>query len=495
MSAKYYIAVDLGAESGRVFLGTLSEGVLSVSEAHRFLNDYIVLNGKKRWQILNLFKEIKTGLKKAVAMAPGQVSGIGIDTWGVDYGLLDADGELCYLPCQYRDESFIGASERFYSEKLGQDEVFKRVGIQSMDINTLFQLYVTSQTNPAAINNASVMLMVPDLLNYWITGVRKTEYSIASTTQMLNVYDKTWAADIAALAGVPERILPEINETGAFLGNITEDIKKEIGADHDIPVYSVPEHDTASAVVAVPFESKNSAFISCGTWSLMGMELDSPIVNENSAKYNYTNEGGAYNTIRFLKNITGLWIVQECRRYWQAEGRDISYADMTAEAALCPGFRSLINTGRQEFISAGNMPEKIRAFCRETHQYVPETVGEIVRCINDSLALTYKQVVTNLEEITGKSIDCINMVGGGIKNAILSGLTADVCGKKVLTGPAEATVIGNLIVQAISSGAVSDVAEARSIIRRSETINEVDPSGGFDENIYRGFSDLCDGSR
>ncbi len=488
---KSFMAADLGAESGRVFLGELSGGILKVTETHRFLNDYVVINGKKRWHIFHLYKEILKGMKKAVSMASTPVLGMGIDTWGVDFGLLDKDGELCYLPCQYRDESFIGASDRFYGSKMGKREVFERVGIQSMDINTLFQLYVTSENSPACLKNAETLLMVPDLLNYWMTGVKKTEYSIASTSQMLDVCSKKWAKDIAGLAGVPADILPEINETGSFLGNISDTVKKEIGADYDIPVFSVPEHDTASAVVAVPFENENSAFISCGTWSLMGMELPGPVVNDQSAKYDYTNEGGAYGTIRFLKNITGLWIVQECRRYWLAHGEDISYGDMTEQAARCEGFRSLIDPGRQEFISAGNMPEKIKDFCRRTGQPVPETVGEIVRCINDSLALAYRQVALNLEEITGRKIECINMVGGGIKNVILSRLTANVCGKKVITGPAEGTVIGNILVQAISAGAVRDIKEAREIVRRSEDIKVITPDAAFDASVYERFLGLA----
>ena len=364
-----------------------------------------------------------------------------------------------------------------------------------MDINTLFQLYVAGSDNSAALKNANTLLMVPDILNYWITGVKKTEYSIASTTQMLNVYDKTWATDIAEMAGVPARILPEINETGSLLGYVTEDIKEWMGVDYDIPVYSVPEHDTASAVVAVPFESTDAAFISCGTWSLMGMELSKPIVNADSARFNYTNEGGAYDTIRFLKNITGLWIVQECRRFWLAEGKDISYGDMTQQAAECPGFRSLIDPNRQEFVSAGNMPAKIQDFCRRTDQYVPRTVGEIIRCVNDSLALAYRQVVLNLEEITGKHIRCIHMVGGGIKNVILSGLTANACQRTVVTGPAEGTVIGNIMVQAISAGAVKDVWEAREIIRRSEKISRIEPEGEVSGEVFDRFESLCNGSR
>ncbi|MBR4748228.1 MAG: rhamnulokinase [Abditibacteriota bacterium] len=495
MDTMTFAAVDLGAESGRVFLGELSEGRLSVKEAHRFLNDYIVINGKKKWMLYSLFKEIKIGLRKAAEAARTPIAGIGIDTWGVDYGLLDSDGELCFLPCQYRDESFVGASDRFYAEKMDRDAVFQRVGIQSMDINTLFQLYVAGRDNPAALENAETLLMVPDILNYWITGVKKTEYSIASTSQMLNVYDKTWATDIAELAGVPTRILPEINDTGSLLGCVTEDIKAEMGVSYDIPVFSVPEHDTASAVVAVPFESSDAAFISCGTWSLVGMELPGPVVNADSARCNYTNEGGAYNTIRFLKNITGLWIVQECRRFWLAEGKDISYGDMTQQAAECPGFRSLIDPNQQEFVSAGNMPAKIQDFCRRTGQYVPQTVGEIIRCVNDSLALAYRQVILNLEEITGQKIKRIHMVGGGIKNVILSGLTANACQRTVVTGPAEGTVIGNIMVQAISSGAVKDVWEAREIIRRSENIGRVEPDAEVPSEVFDRFDALCDESR
>jgi len=332
---------------------------------------------------------------------------------------------------------------------------------------------------------------MPDIFNYWLTGVKKTEYSIASTSQMLDVHKKEWRTDILEKLGIPTNILPEINMNGQILGTITDEVKAELGAKNNIPVYSICEHDTASAVISVPSEKDNFCFISCGTWSLMGMELEKPLVNDESYKYNYTNEGGAFGTTRFLKNITGLWIIQECRRAWLAEGKDISYNDMTFDAAIREGFKSIINPNNPIFVTAGNMPTKIQNYCKETGQPVPQGVGEIIRCANDSLALAYRQVTNNLEELTGKSIDCIHMVGGGTKNTLLGKLTASVTGKNVITGPIEGTVIGNVLMQAMSDGVVKDLDDARNIVRRSEEILTIKPEDGFNcDDIYAKFEKL-----
>ena len=491
MDKKVFIAVDLGAESGRVFLGELYGSKLRIHEAHRFLNDYIIINGRKRWQILNLFKEIKLGLAAAIKLSDSKIYGIGIDTWGVDFGLFDCDGDISMLPYQYRDEKFTGASSEVYNSVMGKEELFKIAGIQTMDINSLFQLYTAKKYNKSALKNADRLLFIPDIFNYWLTGVMKTEYTIASTSQMLDVYKKNWSKEITDKLSIPFDMLPEINNTGDLLAPITDEIKAEIGADYNIPVFSVPEHDTASAVVSVPFENDNSAFISCGTWSLMGMELKQPVVSPRASELNYTNEGGAYDTIRLLKNISGLWIVQECRRYWLSKGMDISYGDMTDQARAVSGFVSLINPNNPIFITAGNMPLKIQEYCKDTGQKVPQSVGEIIRCVNDSLALAYRDVMIDLEELSGRNIDTICMVGGGIKNTLLSSLTADTTQKTVSTGPIEGTVIGNLLVQAIASGFVRDLQEAREIVRGSENINKVIPGIALDINsIYARYKVL-----
>ncbi len=487
---KKYLGVDLGAESGRVFIGTLADGKLTVEEAHRFANGYVVINGRMRWDTFKLFGEIKTGLKKAIAKCGGYADGIGIDTWGVDFGLFDENGDISTMPYQYRDPKFIGASEEAF-KIVGREEMFEKIGIQTMDINTIFQLWRMKQLNPASLKNAKKLLFMPDIFNYWLTGVMKTEYSIASTSQMLNVHKKDWAYDILERLGIPTEMLPEINMNGQVLGTITDEIKEELGAKNNIPVYSIGEHDTASAVLSVPSDKENFCFISCGTWSLMGMELDKPLVTEASCEANYTNEGGAFGTIRFLKNITGLWIIQECRRYWEAEGKTIDYGEITARAAACEGFKSLINPNNQIFVQAGNMIPKIQNYCKETGQPVPEGIGEIIRCGNDSLALAYRQVVDNLEELTGKEISQIHMVGGGTKNVLLSKLTANVTGKTVVTGPIEGTVIGNLLIQALGEGVVKDIAEARQIVRNSEPINVIKPDPAFNcDEVYEKFVKL-----
>lgn len=487
---KKYLGVDLGAESGRVFIGTLADGKLKVEEAHRFANGYVVINGRMRWDTFKLFGEIKTGLKKAIAKCGGYADGIGIDTWGVDFGLFNEDGDIICMPYQYRDPKFIGASEEVF-KIIDPKEMYETIGIQTMDINTLFQLWRMKQLSPAYLKAAKKLLFMPDIFNYWLTGVMKTEYSIASTSQMLDVRKRDWAYDIIDRLGIPTDILPEINMNGQVLGTITDEIKEELGAKNNIPVYSIGEHDTASAVLSVPSNKKDFCFISCGTWSLMGMELDEPLVTDACCKANYTNEGGAFGSIRFLKNITGLWIIQECRRYWEAQGKTIDYGEITEEAMKCQGFRSIINPNNQIFVQAGNMIPKIQNYCKETGQPVPETVGEIIRCGNDSLALAYRQVVENLEELSGKEISQIHMVGGGTKNKLLSHLTADVTGKTVYSGPIEGTVIGNLLMQGLGEGTVKNVDEARRIVRNSENIGMLYANKDFNcDKVYEKFKAL-----
>ena len=475
MSIKTFVAVDLGAESGRVFLGEIqNKRKLEITEIHRFFNGYITINGRKKWDIMNLFKEIKQGIKKAVKESKTHISGIGIDTWGVDFGLFDKDGEICMLPYQYRDEAFIGSSEEVY-DSIDKSWLFSKAGIQSMDINTLFQLYTATKFNSSALENAKTLLFIPDIFNYWLTGKMKTEYTIASTSQLIDVKKKTWLYDVAEKLSIPTKIFPEIAESGTELGCLTDEIKKELEINYDIPVFSVASHDTASAVVSIPFESPHSCFISCGTWSLIGKEIPSPVLTKKAEDLNYTNEGGVFNTIRFLKNISGLWIIQECKRHWKKEGLNISYGDMVDEASRIAPFTQIINPNDSVFVTAGNMPQKIQDFCQKTNQNIPKTVGEIIRTVIDSLALCYKESVENIALLTGTEIETVHMVGGGIKNNLLCQLTANITGKKVITGPTEGTVEGNILIQAISNGEIENLATAREIVKHSEDIKIINP--------------------
>jgi rhamnulokinase len=474
----HYLAIDLGAESGRALLGSLSGGKLSVEELHRFPNTPVRVHGALYWDILRLWHEIQHGIAVAVRERKLTLNGIGVDTWGVDCALLSADGLLLDNPRHYRDARNNGMVEKLF-EAVPRDQVFGYTGIQFIQINTLYQLYAMRLTGAPTLGVAARMLMIPDLFNYWLTGVAKSESTIASTTQFFNPESMTWAAELLTRLDLPVKILTEIVTPGTLLG-------KMLDPPH-APVYATAGHDTAAAVVAVPAESgDNWCYISSGTWSLMGLELDRPVIDAQSLAANYTNEVGVSGKIRFLKNIAGLWLLQECRKAWMLEGRDYSYEHLTQLASEARPFSAAIDP--DAFLEPGEMPEKIAAWCRGKGQAPPVTDGEFARAILESLALRYRNVVENLEALAGRKIDVIHIVGGGSRNALLNQFVADCTGRRVVAGPSEATAIGNILVQAMGAGELADLDEARAVVRNSFELTTVEPHPSADwERAYQRY--------
>jgi len=488
-----FLAFDLGAESGRALLGIIKSGRLELHEIHRFPNGPVTVLGGMHWDVLKQFQDIKQGLKLALQEADGKLDGIGVDTWGVDYGLLGEDGELLGIPYHYRDSRTDGVPDEVF-KIVPWEEIFERTGIQLMQLNTLYQLYAMVKSDSTALKNASTLLMMPDLFNYWLTGEKVSEFTIATTSQCYDPRRGDWAVEMLDRLGIPTHIFPKIVPPGTTVGNLHKSLTAELGGGQGIPVIAPGCHDTASAVASVPAVGTNHAYLSSGTWSLMGVELKEPFINEKSRSKNFTNEGGVAGTFRFLRNIMGLWIVQECRRTWLNAGEDVSYAELTEMARECEGFVSIIDPDASVFLSPGDMPERIKEFCRNTGQKVPETKGEIIRCALDSLALRYRATIENLDEMLGKRHDPIHIVGGGTQNTLLSQLTADVTGRTVIAGPVEATAIGNVLVQAMGSGHVASLDELREIVRNSFELKTYYPQSSSDaENAYTAFRQMICG--
>ena len=459
------LAFDFGASGGKAFLGILNDGKLTTEEIHRFSNDPVMVRGHFYWDVLRLFHEIKQGLIKCATSGHKDITSIAIDTWGVDFGLLDEKGELIGNPVHYRDSRTDGMMEEVF-KIISKDEVYLQTGIQFMSLNTIYQLYAMKKSDSASLNNAHTLLFMPDLLNYFLTGVKTTEYSIASTSQLLDPVKRQWNEYIFDKLDLPRNLFTNIISSGTVVGKLSADIAQETGLG-EVDVIAVAAHDTGSAVVSVPAFEENFVYISCGTWSLMGIESDEPIVNEKSYDLSYTNEGGALNKIRFLKNIMGLWLVQECKRQWEREGDSISFAELEQQANQANPFDSFIDPDCESFVAPGNMPERIRQYCRKTNQPVPESKGAIVRCIMESLAMKYRVTIEGLEDILGTKIPVIHMVGGGIKDKMLCQFTANATAREVITGPIEATAIGNIMVQAMALDAVDGLNEIRKIVKDS----------------------------
>lgn len=458
------LAIDLGASGGRGIVGSFDGDKIDLKENHRFTNDPVMVNGRFTWDILRIFHEIKNSIRRT-ALDGDNVKTIGIDTWGVDYGFLDRHGRMTGNPTHYRDTRTDGIGT--YVEKyVPLSDIYSETGIQSMDFNTIYQLAAEKRDNPEIFDIAEKMLFIPDLIDYFLTGVAKTEYTIASTGAILNAQSRKYAYNLLSRLGIPKKLFEEIVSPGYNLGKLLPQVKEEVGG-VDADVVKVASHDTASAVLAVPAKSNDFVYISSGTWSLMGMELRSPLINEKTRALNYTNEGGVNGTVRFLKNIMGLWILQESRRQWMREGREYSFSELTTLASEAKPLASIINPDDKIFATQGNMPKRIAQYCERTGQHVPESVGETVRCILDSLALRYRYTVNDLEALSGKKINNINIVGGGTQNALLCHLTADACGVPVCAGPVEATAIGNILVQLMSLGEIKKVSEAREIVSAS----------------------------
>ncbi len=472
--AKKYIAIDLGAESGRVMLGSISADKLALEEVHRFSNGPIEEAGTLRWDFERLLSEIKTGIGKAVKQTGSEVSGIGVDSWGVDFGLLDSDGKLIEKPYHYRDSRTNEMLDKAF-ELMSKREIYDSTGIQFMQLNSLYQVLAMRLANSQALAKTKQLIFIGDLFSYFLSGKAFGEYSLASTSQMMDMKTGKWSKPIFDKLSLPIDIMPEIVKTGTVVGQLTESIAKELGCEQ-IPVIATASHDTASAVAAVPAEENGKwAYLSSGTWSLMGVEVPEAIVNDKTFQYEFTNEGGVENTIRLLKNIMGLWLVQECRRQWQREGDEMSYPEMTKMAQKAEPFARHIEVDYSGFLAPGDMPERINSYLAETGQKPIDDKGQMIRVILESLALKYRVVMERIEDITGKNIDCLHIVGGGIQNELLCQFTANAIGKKVVAGPIEATASGNLLIQAKAAGQIKTLAELRKIVRNSFELIEYQP--------------------
>jgi len=470
-----FVAIDLGAESGRVIVGDLSKMEIT----YRFPNHLVRVKDSIFWDILGIFNEIKKGLKKAFKKYPNQIVSIGIDTWGVDYVLLDDDGDLLGNPYHYRDKRTDNIMEEVFSI-IPKKEIFTETGIQFMQINTIYQLYSFAKNKPQVFGNAKYFLTIPDLLNHWLTGIIKNEYSIATTTQLYNPIERDWSIKIMNKLGLKKEIFGEIIMPGTKIGKLLPAIAQEIGVNSEVVVVAPACHDTGSAVAAVPVEDDtNYVYISSGTWSLIGIESPKPIINEKSFKFNFTNEGSANGGFRFLKNITGFWIIQECKKYWDEKVKSYSYDELT-EIALKYGpadFR--IDPDDLRFLRPGliddNMPDRIKDYCHETGQKISKTPAEIVRGVIESLAEKYTETIKMIEEITDRTLNEIYIIGGGCRNGLLCQLVANATDLPVYAGPVEAAAIGNLMIQAKSMGQIKSIVEGRKIIRKSFDIKKYLP--------------------
>lgn len=468
---KQVLAFDFGASSGRAMLGRFDGRRIELEEVHRFTNDPVQVGDTLYWDILRLFHEVKQGLVKAKAFGP--ISSLGIDTWGVDFGLIDREGRLLENPVHYRDARTYGVMEQVF-QIVPKDEVYRRTGIQFMHFNTLFQLFALKSKRPDLLARASRMILMPDLFLYLLTGTMQSERSMASTGALLDARTGDWAMDLLNRLGLPTEILCPLVDAGTPAGTLSRQICDELGI-QPMAAISVASHDTGSAVVSVPATGEDFVYISSGTWSLMGIESQTPLINDKTFGYNFTNEGGYGRTTRFLKNIMGLWLIQESRRQWIREGDSPSYADLEREALACRPFSCLIDPDDASLGAPGDMPGRIRELCRKTGQHVPASRGEVVRCIYESLALKYRVTKDQIEEISGKKYPRLHVVGGGTKDGLLSQFTANATGSTVIAGPIEGTALGNIAVQLMTSGAIGSLAEARQIIAASTDLRYYEP--------------------
>ena len=472
-TGKRYIAVDLGAESGRVMLGSVSGEKITLEEIHRFLNGPSEQSGSLRWDFSKLFSEVKIGIGKAVKTAGGDVYGIGVDTWGVDYGFVDERGKLVENPYHYRDGRTSGMIEKSF-EFMPKREIYENTGLQFMLFNTLYQLLSARLGNSLVKLQPHKLLFMADLISFHLCGKQYAEYTLASTSQLMDMHTGKWSKAIFDKLSLPIQIMPEVVRAGTVVGKLTDAIAKEIGASA-IPVIAIGSHDTASAVAAVPSKGGKWAYLSSGTWSLMGVEIPKAIINDKSFGYEFTNEGGVCGTIRLLKNIMGLWVLQECRRQWQREGEELSYDQIAEAAAKAKPFAAFIDVDHTEFYSPGDMPAKINVYLKSTGQNVISDKGQMARVILESLAIKYRKTMEMLEDTIGDPIDVLHIVGGGIKNELLCQFAADAINKKVITGPAEATALGNIMMQAIATGQIKTVEQGRKLVAGSVELKTYTP--------------------
>jgi rhamnulokinase len=474
-ASKVYLAIDLGAESGRVLAGEYDGSAITLNVVHSFPNGPISLNGSIHWNTAGLFQQILEGLAKAQAEYGSSLQSIGVDSWGLDYGHLDTAGNLLGMPYHYRDSRTVPMFEKLFSE-ISREECYARTGIQPLLINTLFQLMAEREADQSCLNESDQLLFTPDLINFWLTGKKGNEITMASTSQMLNQKTRDWDYDLLGRLGIPNQMLGELWEPGHRVGEVLGASKEKIRCG-DLPVYTVGSHDTASAVAGVPAGSGGDfVYLSSGTWSLMGVEIDHPLCDQESDQLGFTNEFGVSRDIRYLKNISGLWIVQECRRHWQSGGDDFDYNQLTSMAREARPFSAILDVDDPVFSTIGKMPEKIAERCIHSGQVAPQSKNEIVRSSLEGLALKYREVLENLRRKTGKSLQQLHIVGGGTQNELLNQMTADSTGCEVLTGPIEATGVGNVVVQMMAQGEVTSLAEARELISLSFEPKRYEPN-------------------
>lgn len=465
------LAIDLGGSSGRVMLGAYRNETVTIKELHRFVNTPVQEDGHLRWDFPTLLAEIKEGIK--IAKEYGPVDSLAVDTWGVDFGLLDQKGNLIEKPVHYRDWRTKGMMEEVFAA-FPKECLYEITGNQFMEINTIFQLYYLVKYRRELLEKADSLLLMPDLFSYALCGEKHSECSIASTTQMMDIYKRCWSKEIIETLQIPERILPKIVASGTRIGVLREELQEELGVG-PIEVITTAGHDTQSAMAAVPAEEEDFIFISCGTWSLMGTELNQPCTDANALRLNVSNEAGAQKKTAFLKNISGTWLIQECRNQWKREGKEYSFGELESlakeEKVSC-----ILDPDAPEFAAPGDMPGRIRDYAKRTGQQIPEREGAVVRCIDESLALKYKEAMDEISTCTGRTYDTIYMVGGGCQSALLCQLTADACQCSVCAGPVEATVLGNVGIQLMSLGEIENLGQLRRMIRMSEPLIKYAPN-------------------
>ncbi len=471
-SPKKLLAFDLGAESGRGVLGLFDGKQLRLEVIHRFPNGGVRTLDSIHWDVLRLYSEMVQGLRIA-ATEHGGVDALGVDTWGVDFALLGRGGTLLGNPRHYRDPHTEGAMDLAF-RRVPRADLYRQTGMQFMRFNSLYQLLALQRDRSPLLEVAETLLFMPDLFHYFFTGLKVNEYTDASTSQLLDPRSRQWAYGLLAAFELPRHLFGTIVQPGTVLGPLRSALAEETGL-NGVPVIAPGSHDTAAAIAAVPAGSAPWAYISSGTWSLMGVELNEPLLTEQALAYNFTNEGGVGGTVRFLKNIMGLWLVQECRRIWEREGASLSYEYLCRLAEQAPPFVSLMDPDDASFVLPPNMPAALADFCRRSGQPAPDDAGATVRCALESLALCYRRVLERLEELTGKRIDVIHIIGGGSQNVLLNQFTADACNRPVLAGPVEATAIGNVLVQAIGLGLLGSLADAREVVRRSFEVRTYEP--------------------
>ena len=484
-------AVDLGAQSGRVAVGRFDGATLEVNEAHRFVNTPIAQGRSLHWDVGQLHREVLDGLRSAGG--DGKVDSLAVDSWAVDFGLLDAKDELVGPPAHYRDPRRAAAAAALFDRVPARD-LYQRTGIQLLPINTIFELAGMAAERDPSLESARTLLLIPDLFHFWLCGSKTTEFTNATTTQCYDPIAGGWATDLLQRLDVPVALFPEVVPPGTRLGPLSHEAAAETGLDRAV-VIAVATHDTGSAVAAVPLVDEGSIYLSIGTWSLVGVEVDRPLISNESFAANLTNEGGVEGTFRLLRNVGGLWLLDECRRRWAEEGAELGFDELLSLASDAPPFLAFVDPNAEAFLEPGDMPSRIREFCRQTGQREPGTVAEVARCVLESLALKHAETVDVLHEVTGSTPSTLHVVGGGARNALLCAWTANAAGLPVLAGPEEATVVGNLLVQAMTLGEIGSLREAREVVRASfePVVYEPEISAGWQEARAR-FAELANGA-